>query len=754
MVLFGTLIAVVYIITCINTFTFGGEERLFVKENLHSVVSSEFLCEFKWTNADHLRDKILDRMKHRQKRFIRFTVPVLGYNNPQLSINNYTGLLTWVWVMDTHEYMLHYPHNFVYTSLFTLSIVVEDYALDFNNKFHVSLEGFGADLDKFDEYNAVGYCNEECISKNNSCGIGEYSLKELLLTIPLEYKWNWLCLQIHYNISDIEILPHLAVPDLLYYWRFLRVFFTRRPTWGWSEDKKDFIHYHCYGKDKEHKDKELMMKFWVIPWVAFIMWLYSPLLIHYFPSSAGKQKKDKNMFPAYKTPIYCGRFIKWVLCFYRSNNPNHCTYVLIRLRRLLFLTVMVATSFRLLQTSHPYTFHVRVLVLMLVVVSCIPHYFSVYLSVKMPSSFLLWELPRGVVRGGDQLIEYQLLAHVMHERICLILDYRFWLFLFENLLLPKSSQNFWQSDLVEKILMIVSTITLGLPLLVLGLIFYILFWFIPLPYFYWQLFSALWNGEKHLAQKHLWLFVVIFHSFIMVYLLVYILIITYVWCFAIAEVTIFMMVGGAVSPTMAFQYFVLIGSVIGTVYGMIRNLHEGYDQILTIIINILKEKEALQNLQKSLLSLHNGNVVIENRSDANNQSTQCHVIEVKVDGEDPCVVMRYDTIGTDVNTDMFFAVVEQCRPIRRQVFFIFIKITAMIFYTVIALWVKNVFHLEEKVGNIVTLISTVAVYFVPGFLQYIAYQNNFGKKLAAVLKQEVYKALLEYLSNDIIWKNN
>ena len=748
MALFSTLVAIMYI----NTVAFGGEERLHVDENLHSAMNHEFLCEFKWTNADHVREKVLDRMKQRQKRFIRFTVPVLGYNNPQVSINNYTGLLTWVWVMDSHEYMLYYPHNFIYTSLFTLSIVVVDYAFDYNDKFPISLEELGADLEKFDEYNAVGYCNQECISKNNSCGIGERSLKELLLDITQEYKWNWLCLQIEYDIVDIEALPQHAVPDLLYYWRFLRMFFARRPTWGWSEDKKDFIHYHCYGKDKEHEGKELMMKFWVIPWVAFIVWLYSPLLIHYFPSSTGKKKEYNNMFPAYKTPIYFGRFIKSVLCFYISRN-SPCTFFLIYIRRVLFLALMVATSFRLLQTSHPYMFHVWFLVLMLVAVSFIPRYFSVYLNVNMPSSFLLWKLPQGVIRRADQLVEYQLLAHVMNERICLILDYRFWLFLFENLLLQKSLQSFWQSNLAQKILIIVSTITLGLPLLVMGLIFYILLWFIPLPYFYWQLFSALWNGEKHLAQtcsRHTyWLFAVVFHSIIMVCLLVYTLFVTYVWCFAIAEVTIFTMIGGAVSPTMAFQYFILIGSVIGTVYGMIRNLHEGYDQILAIIVDILKEKEALQSFQELLPP--NGSVVIKNRSDTKNQST--HMIEVKVDGQDPRVILRYDCIGTDVNTNMFFAVVERCRPIRRQVFFIFIKIIAMIFYSSIALWVKNVFHLEQKVGNIVTLISTVAIYFVPGFLQYIAYQNNYGKKMTAVLKQDVYRALLEYLGNDIFSKD-
>ena len=183
------------------------------------------------------------------------------------------------------------------------------------------------------------------------------------------------------------------------------------------------------------------MKFWVIPWAAFIMWLYSPLLIHYFPSSAGKQKKDNGRFPAYKTPIYFGRFIKWVLCFYIPNKPNCYTFILIHIRRLSFLALMVATSFRLLQTSHPYMFHVWFLVLMLAVASFVPPYFSVYLRVKISSSFLLWELPHGVVHGENRPIQYQLLAHVMNERICLIPDYRFWLiiFLFENVVLPKST---------------------------------------------------------------------------------------------------------------------------------------------------------------------------------------------------------------------------------------------------------------------------------------------------------------------------
>ena len=70
-----------------------------------STTKSEFLCDFIWTDGawEHLKDKLLDRMTHRQKIFVRFTVPVLGFNNPYLLMSNY---LTWVWVIDAHEYLI------------------------------------------------------------------------------------------------------------------------------------------------------------------------------------------------------------------------------------------------------------------------------------------------------------------------------------------------------------------------------------------------------------------------------------------------------------------------------------------------------------------------------------------------------------------------------------------------------------------------------------------------------------------------
>jgi hypothetical protein len=712
-----------------------------------------FLCKFTWTRADHIREKILDRMKVRHKRFIRFTVPVLGYYNSENSISNYTGLLTWVWVMDSHEYMLYYPHNFLYTSLYTLSIIVQDHALDIEGP--VSLKGLGADLGRFNERDRdVGFCDAGCISENRSCGIGELSLKDLLHNIT-DYKWYWLCLQLPhaYDVEDLEVMPHDAFPDLLYYWRFLRKFFTQRPNLGWTDDKKDFLHYYCYNRDGNHgnEGKELLMKFWVIPWVAFMMWLYFPLLVHFFPSSSAKKKRDSKMFPSYKTPIYLGRLLKRVLCFYRNDQVCQ-TLVLIRIRRIFFLLLLVATSFRLLSRPHPYVYYIWIMVSVLAAASCVPHYFSTYLDdLRSPSKFLVWDLPQGILREDDHLCEYQLLSHLMLERICMVVDSRFWAFLINEILLPNSIQYFWQSKFPQKVLDVVHIIVIGFPLLFLSIVFYMLFWFVPLPYFSWQLICAMWEGKRHFTRSGpqcvCWDMLVSSHLVTMVTMLLLTLVVTYTWCLAIAEFTIFTMIGGAVTPNIALQYFLLIGSVIGTIYGMVRNLHEGYDQILKEIIDILKEEGTRESLQESLASKHSGAVVLVKEPAANSQWAHTILLVTGQPNSSPLTLLWYNSTSTDVRTDMYFDIVEKCRPVRRQVFFILVKIIAMTFYIVVAMWVKNVYHLEEKVGAIVGVINNVAVYFIPGLLQYIAYQNNFGARKTATLRQSVYNALLQHFDD-------
>jgi len=70
----------------------------------------------------------------------------------------------------------------------------------------------------------------------------------------------------------------------------------------------------------------------------------------------------------------------------------------------------------------------------------------------------------------------------------------------------------------------------------------------------------------------------------------------------------------------------------------------------------------------------------------------------------------------------------------------------MLFYSFIAFWVKNVYHLEDKVAVIFKVVQTVALYFLPSALQFISYKSHFGKKEDIVLRQNVFVTLVSHLS--------
>ena len=337
------LIAVLQIVQCrqcpklpklVNT---SFPYSLNVRDKNESPIKSEFLCDFIWTDKQHLMDKLLDRLKERQKTFVRFTVPVMGYNNPYLSMYNVSGYLTWAWVLTTHEDMLFYPHNFVISSALALGIITQDWAIDYNGKSPVSLEEFGVNPDDFDEHDIVGYCDPECVKVNRSCGIGKYELEEFLLDVTVNrtsHKWNLLCLQAPYDVQDIAPVSQFAFPDLLYQWRFLSMLYTSRPWFGYMQRKEDLRHYYCYNSDDKCEMKELLMHYWLIPAIGILLWFYSPLLIHYFPSSAPRSRRNVpiEMFPSYKTPIYIGRCLKCMLCFYTQKGTAKAKWY-VRIRR-------------------------------------------------------------------------------------------------------------------------------------------------------------------------------------------------------------------------------------------------------------------------------------------------------------------------------------------------------------------------------------------------------------------------------------
>lgn len=114
------------------------------------VEGDEFKCKFHWNDGQlkHLKEKVLDWMKDRQKTFNRFTVPVMGYNNTELPMygSNFTGVLTWVWLSKQQKYMVHFPHNFVSISTATMGVITQDWALDYDVSLVPPLRNHSIDI--------------------------------------------------------------------------------------------------------------------------------------------------------------------------------------------------------------------------------------------------------------------------------------------------------------------------------------------------------------------------------------------------------------------------------------------------------------------------------------------------------------------------------------------------------------------------------------------------------------------------------
>ena len=694
-------------------------------------------------------------MINRQKSFVRFTVPVLGYNNPYLSMSNYTGPLTWTWVHDSHNYMLYYPHNFIVVSALTMGIMTYDWAIDYEDRSPVSLEGFGVDPDIFDTDDVVGYCDPQCVKVNKSCGIGKYELEEFLMNVTEGkkiFKWTWLCLQSPYFVTDIVTVPNFAFPDLLYYWRFLTNLFTRRPRFGRMQSKTDFPNYYCYDKVDNCKVKELLSHYWCISTISLILWLYSPLLIHYFPSSTPKKHKrvPKNMFPSDKTPIHFGKCLKCMLCFYKHKDMPH-TKLLVRLRRLLFLSLLAVASFRLL-TLTPYCYYSWPLLVCAVIAVLVPSYLSEHITAEIPSKFLFWTFPRGLMQVNRHLVEYQQLAHVMQERMYLTFDARFWLFVFRTSFGRFSLLHLWTPNNTCMFLLVtVTSFHLSSIVFIAAIFINVLFYFIPLPYFYWTLLHTVFKGEYKYIQtawkqsSMLWFAVkaacTLSHAAVMVGLVHYVLLVTYVLCYAASEFSIFTFIGGVLTATVSFPYLVQIGSLVAVIYTLVKDLHKDYDHILEEIIMILKKGETFANLSSQVHSESGNNIVLERIQLAASTSDYYRYIAVrKVRETVPyCNLLTYDGITTCLDKELYCNTVERCRPLRRQILFIVLNIVVMLFFWSVALWVKNIYHMENKVGSVFGMVQLVVIYFFPAALQLISYRSHSGKSI--VLIQDVAESL-------------
>lgn len=752
-------------------------EDLETNETMHNeskIDQKEILCEFAldWTKTrrEKVKQDLLEDVHIHKKRFFRFLIDI----SPECLDNcGHHETVTLISMAHSFNYMLHYPHNFQTLSLGTLSI------LSTNVELH-------------------GYCDPKC---GGNCRIDrEALLKELSKFIKdvqanftsqdqLNFAFNQPCLQIDYDLSDIlsnrteyynsDILSlnirDYALPDLLYYWRFLKLFLTWNPHTGYiysgdhhrKDDVLDLPNYRClYVADNQYEVKALLTHYWIIIGIGVILWLYSPLLIHFLPSTNPLSDCPKGMFPQYKSPVYLGRLIQYLMCYFVSDD-SFVSLLVVRIRRILFLLLLSSLSFRLLFMSH-YGYFYRAVLFLVLTSASLPRYLSKHLKTELPKGFPLffirWPYPKGLVKTAHHKhkVEYQLLAHVLQERIYLTVDIRFWRHLIVN-----SFKDFCSSDNKEGLFLArcsllvrkACTFVLGIFSFTISGVIVLSYFLFPLLFFCKEMALAMWRSRYKIKTSgclrsiNSWIKFVIetTHGLILVVLVPWTVLQLFTMCLLVSEVFVFTCIGATLTPSIALKYITSVTSILFGMYTMVHHLHSDCNAIVNEVVSCLLSSEKLEKLVSDLEheahSGSHGNVQLTSTSDSGEKLIWLARGTSKENSKSSgalCLV-KNDGITTYVSKDMYFSVLEAANPIRRQVLFLVVKMTAMLFFVVMVLWVKNVYHLEQNMSDLSSLVDSLAVFFIPGLLQLLADKGKFGKRPEEVLAREVHYAIVDYI---------
>ena len=419
--------------------------------------------------------------------------------------------------------------------------------------------------------------------------------------------------------------------------------------------------------------------------------------------------------------------------------------------------LIAVTSFRFLK-HYPYSWP---LIVCAFIAALVPNYISHYITAELPSKFMFWSLPEGLMRKNEHLSEYQQLAFVMQERLYLFVNWDFWCFVYEKTIDEVSFVIHW-CDRISCGLALVSVILKFLILLGGSVVYVIafvcnsLYFIIPLFYFCKALLKSIFIGEQFYVQSQrssslIWSLVcraiASCHAVLLAGLLLFTTLVVFSWCFALSEFTMFTFIGGVITPTMAYRYFVLVGAIVLGIYGLVSDLHDGYNRILSETINILKEKGTFTKLSRDVETTSNKKIILVLRKEPANESEYSIVVNKQGQPAPLRQILVHDAITTFVSNHLFSFIVKMCRPLGRQVLFLIVKTIAILFYSMVALWVKNVYHMEEKVSHIFQLIASVALYNIPNVMQFVSYKSNFGKTTDGVLRQQIYDSLVVYFSN-------
>lgn len=693
---------------------------------------AEFHCQFNWTNRAEMIEKVNDRITKRHKQFLRFKVPVFYHDCASGTWKQAKNEFeTWVWVAATHDYMLYFPHNFNVLSLGTMGIIT-------NNFWEPDGEG---DLH--------GNWDDGCVKLEmgtRRCALTKDDMLNFMSDVSKdEIKWDYVCRQLDYDVTDVILNPNSALPDLFYYWRFLRQLFSRRPYFGKSLSRDDFIHYNCYTRNGELEAKELLMSYYVISILAVILWLFSPLLVYYLPSSKPAfsnyppHLKPKDFHPTYKSPVYFMNFVRCVLCFHMEKNKG----VKSRIRRVVFFLCSFVILIRFCNTPH-WSF-LAVFVIVFLVSASIPEFWSASLGDEQPTHFLdCWEYPEDVFRRNTREKEYQFLAHCMKERVFLVLDPRLWTMLcFESFKSPLFSCTWVElaSDFPIGMLKLVVSVFACVVILVCMSLLTLVYHFVPAFYFYKKIFLAIFDATRlglfTNSRRSINVLTSVVGLVCSVILVGYFVLATMFCSYLVAEVTMFTYIGAVLDPSMAFKYVTLVGAISLVLHNLVKDLRESYERLRDQIVDILEGEDHLSHVRNAC-GITNPDIL-----ERNVEPDGALNILLKLDTTAPKVLLYRDHFATYLSRPLLDFCIEQCDPVRRQMLFIFVKVLLMTFYVCIALWIKNVFHKEKEVANIFGIAQSIAMYFVPNLLQFLAHRRRQGKK--DFLHHRVHKAVAVYI---------
>ena len=710
-------------------------------------LNKESICQFKWTNRSEMIKKVRDRMKNRHKLFLRFKVPVFYLDGGLTWRQKHDAVETWVWVAASHDYMLHFPHNFNVLSLGTMGIITNNFGKP---------GGEGGDL---------GSCDKDCFKaeqKSNTttsrCSMTHKYLQDFMSeVVDDKTEWEYVCLQLDYVGPDVVSNPNSAIPELFYYYRFLSKLFSSRPFLGKGIRKDDFVHYHCYEKDGRLKKRELLMNYFVIFLTAVVLWLYTPLLIYYFPSSEPStvnypgNLNPAEFHPTYKSPVYFVNLLRCLLCFYMGKSKG----IKARVRRLIFVGCSLGVSIRFIYTAHWNL--LAFLACLCLAGAIIPDFWSIHLGASHPTHFLdKWEYPKGVFRQNATKKEYQFLAHCMKERIFLIFDSRFWNMLFHLSLNSVDLVQTWDNlyaqfpwSMFKLVLSLVISVFFFISMVLTTIIYHLT----PAFYFYKQLFTAIFKGTRHsfkqLTEKYFTCcdgvpsLLISMASFVYSFIIVsYFIVVMMFTCYLIADVTMFTYIGAVLDPSMAFKYVTLVSAILLVLHNLVKELCECYDKLRDKIVEILEKDDNLPLLSKTS-GLHRKDCTFERR----NEPDKTFDILLKIEHQSSRVILHHGHFGRYLSRSLLDFCIEECEPLRRQILFILVKIFLMTFYISIALWIKNVFHKEKEVSSIFTIAQTIAMYFIPNLLQFLAQKSRLGKKDEFAFHRDVHDALAKFVNH-------